>query len=125
MTIMDNAIIDDSIMKNVILRLCFCMFLTNSITAANAVTALNECPSEQHQFKWSGGGAYPQILSHNNQLHLISDVSGTWINDPETSQWQFSNTGLSNLSISSITFSSSHPEIGYVTTNPVITRLSI
>lgn len=75
-----------------------------------------ECNTCVYDFSWPGGGAYPQIIEKKNELFVISDVAGVWKSTSENDAWQKANSGLGNLSLTSITFSKTSPDIGYVTT---------
>ncbi|MCL1065621.1 hypothetical protein L2735_02195 [Shewanella olleyana] len=91
-------------------------------THCSAEETKSLCRTGEHQLSWSGGGAYPKILSHNNELHLISDVSGIWKSGLNDTNWASKNTGLANLSLATLIYSVSNPLIGYVTTKTGISR---
>ncbi|WP_153913744.1 sialidase family protein [Shewanella sp. TC10] len=92
------------------------MSLASFVVHCSAEETISLCQNGEHQLSWSGGGAYPKILSHNNELHLISDVSGIWKSGINATNWESKNSGLANLSVSSLIYSVSNPLIGYATT---------
>ncbi len=101
-----------------------CITLVVAILSISSCLAeqVKICPTNQHQLDWSGGGAYPKILSHNDKVYLISDVSGIWNAGYAEAEWQQTNSGLANLSVSNIVFSTSQPLIGYATTKSGISK---
>lgn len=92
------------------------VLLSSTLVPTTGVSAQQQCHTFASDLSWSGGGAYPQIKRNNGELFLISDVAGAWKASDSEVKWRQINNGLGNLSLSSLTFSPSHPNTGYATT---------